>query len=127
MRRSLQGNNCRLGRELWPRGAVELHRQAQQASSAFRDPPAPRARSLGHQLTHVQSFEEPANRCTGTLLRARSLRMTEQRFPYVAVAKATRDGVAIQYGHEQPHVLATRRVEAGIYSARPGLAQEFRR
>jgi hypothetical protein len=40
--------------------------------------------------------------------------VAEQRSPNVAVAKATRDVVTVQHGPEQPHVVAPRRIEAGI-------------
>ena len=39
--------------QLWPGAAIELYGPAQQMPATFRDPPAPCARDLRHQLPHV--------------------------------------------------------------------------
>ena len=84
-----------------------MNRQAKQVATMFGDPPASGARHLSHQLAHMQTFEEAPHRGTGTPLEARLTLIAEQSFPDVGVAKSTGDVVAIQHGHEQPHVLAS--------------------
>ena len=113
MRRSFWDGNGRLGRELRPGGSVELNRQAEQVATTFGDPPASRARHLGYQLANCKRLRS-AHRGTGTSLEASLLWIAEQRFSDVGVAKTTRDVVAIQHGHEQPHVFAPCGIETGI-------------
>ena len=88
--------------------------QAEQVATTFGDPPVSRARHLGYQLANMQTFEEALHRGTGTPLQASLLWIAEQRFPDVGVAKTTGDVVAIQHGHEQPHVFAPCGIETGI-------------
>ena len=95
MRRSFTLGNLQLGRELWPGGAIELNRQAEQVATMFGDPPASRARHLGYQLANMQTFEEAPHRRTGTSLELSLLGIAKERFPDVGIAKTTRDVVAI--------------------------------
>src|SRR5208337_422601 len=54
-----ENNHCP-GRQLWPGGAVDSNHPAQQVSSAFRDPPAPRAPYLDPLLAHVHRHHSAA-------------------------------------------------------------------
>src|SRR6516225_10354570 len=80
----------------------------------FGDPPASCARHLGYQLANMQTFEEAPHRSTGTSLELSLLGIAKERFPDVGIAKTTRDSVALQHGHEQPHVLAPCGIETGV-------------
>src|SRR5262245_50326667 len=114
MWRSIADSNGRLCCEFWPNWVVKLNDPPQQLPAVIRHAPAATARDLGHQMADVESFQQAPHRRARSALVGRLEEPPKQRLADVAVAKASRDVIAIQDCPEQPHVVPARWVETCV-------------